>query len=49
MFLKKHWIKRQFKSFVLQLFFPYILIEHQERIMENILKNVIINDIYVYY
>ena len=27
----------------------YILIEHKERIMENTVKNVMINDIYVYY
>ena len=45
---KKQWIERQFKSFVLQLFLPYTMIEHQERIMENTLKNVMINDIYVY-
>ena len=32
-----------------KLFLPYTLIEHQEIIMENTLKNVMINDIYVYY
>ena len=46
---KKQWIERQFKSFVLRLFLSYILIEHQESIMENPLKDVMINDIYVYY
>ena len=46
---KKQWIERQFKSFVLRLFLPYILIEHQEIIMENPLKDVMINDIYVHY
>ena len=46
---KKQWIERQFKSFVLQLFFPHTLIEHQERIMGNTLKNVMISDTYVYY
>ena len=46
---KKQWIERQFKSFVLRLFLPYILIEHQEIIMKNPLKDVMINDIYVHY
>ena len=32
-----------------ELFLPYTLIEHQEIIMENTLKNVMINDICVYY
>ena len=37
---KKQWIERQFKSFVLQLFFPHTLIKHQGRIMGNTLKNL---------
>ena len=47
--MKIKWFKTHKKNSVLQLFVAHILIEHQEWVVKNVMKNVKISDTIVYY